>query len=372
MKKWSQKIQIIVFVLFISAFGVISLVLPDKLSSEMENRGLAQLPDFSADKLISGDLMAEYESYLTDQFAGRDSWITLKSYLELLLLKKENNGVYLGSENTLLSRFDEPEEKRLQANLNALNRLTETAGVPVIFSLIPSSTSVWKDRLPTGAPTADEKALIDRLYADCVAQTVDVYGALAAHVSEDLYYRTDHHWTTLGAYYGYAALMQTLGNTPAPLSSFAPTTVNKEFCGTAYSSSGMRWIPPDTIQRFVPSGSETVKLITASGEKEWTLYHEEFLDVKDKYAYFLGGNHPEVVIETGNDNLPAVLIIRDSYTDCEAPFLLSHFSRIHLIDLRHYKQSVGDYIRENAIDTVFVQYGLSNFCTDPNVYMLQS
>ena len=94
------------------------------------------------------------------------------------------------------------------------------AGVPVYFGLIPSAAQVWHDRLPDGAPTADEAAIIETLYSRTAARTVDLLSVLSAHSGEELYYRTDHHWTSLGAYYGYTALMEAMGMEPVDLADY--------------------------------------------------------------------------------------------------------------------------------------------------------
>ena len=105
---------------------------------------------------------------------------------------------------------------------------------------------------------------------------------------------------------------------------------------------------------------------------EGSLYVDQYLSVKDKYSYFLGGQQqPLCVIESGKvPDGPKVLIIRDSYTDSLAPFLTERFSEIHLFDLRYNATSVRDYIAQNDIDSVVVLYSFSNFATDKNLFLL--
>ncbi len=367
MKRASNIAQILCFLLFLVLFFLLLLLLPRREFSEQENRYLAQPPRFRFSALVSGSFTRDAEDSITDQFPLRDRWIGLKSRLERAAGKTENNGVFFCSRDTLISRFPQPEEKQLRDALNAVNALTENTDVPVALALIPSSAEVWRDRLPRNADTADQAALIRELYAGCDADTVDILGALEARREEEIYYRTDHHWTTLGAYYGYAATAPVLGLEPAERDSFSPVTVTDSFYGTAYSSSGVRWLGPDSIERWV--GAEGVSLFRGPEETPAPVYAEDKLETKDKYAYFLGGNTPSLIIRTGNGG-GRLLVIRDSYSDCELPFFFAHYGEIHVLDLRYYRQSVQDYVRENRIDRILVNYSLSTFVSDTSVYLM--
>ena len=314
--------------------------------------------------------MADFETYVNDQFPLRDRWVSLKSRTERLIGKRENNGVFFGAQDTLLVKQEEPDMADLEKKLGYLDAMVEKAGVPVYFSLIPSSAAIWADRLPENAPTADQKAIIDGLSGGTTARYYDTYAALAAHSGEDIYYRTDHHWTTLGAYYGYAALMEAMGLEPTPLSHYTPTVVSDQFYGTTYSSSGVRWVAPDAITAYVPGdGVEVTSWFTGQPE-EGRLYAPEYLEQKDKYSYFLGGNQPLCVIEGQKEDGPRLLIVRDSYTDSMAPFLLANCSEIHLFDLRYNRAPLSSYIQENGIDAAVVLYSLSNFTSDANLFLL--
>jgi hypothetical protein len=143
--------------------------------------------------------------------------------------------------------------------------------------------------------------------------------------------------------------------------------VTDSFYGTAYSSSGVRWLGPDRIERWV--GAEGVSLFRGPEETPAPVYAEDKLETKDKYAYFLGGNTPSLIIRTGNGG-GRLLVIRDSYSDCELPFFFAHYGEIHVLDLRYYRQSVQDYVRENRIDRILVNYSLSTFVSDPSVYLM--
>ena len=371
MKKITQNLAIISFFAFILLFTVLRLALPARSFSENENRYLDQRPKFTFASLFSGKFSKDFESYMTDQFPLRDSWISLKSRAERALGKTENNGVFFGAEDTLLTRMEEPKESSIRAGIEAINALKANTDAQVCLALIPGITEIWKDRLPANAVSADQKAIIDRIYAACDADTADIYSALTEHKEEDIFYRTDHHWTTLGAYYGYCATAEALGLSPAPLSNFSPETVSSDFYGTVFSSSGVRWVEPDSIEIFVPdTGYEIRRYESPEGELV-PLYDRSKLETKDKYAMFLGGNTPRLVIKNGSGS-GSLLILRDSYSDCEIPFLLAHYSEIHVLDLRYYRQSVKSYIADHEIDTVLVNYSVSNFVSDLSIFQLGS
>ena len=373
MKQMSKRYAIFLtalFCAFIGVFMVANAVSPDRASSELENRVLQQKPKLSLDSLTSGSFMREFETYVTDQFVGRDSWIAAKALSERLLGKQENNGVYFCQDDTLIARFDQPDAQRLSDNLGYVEALAEKTDVPVYFSLIPGAVRVWSDKLPEGAPNADQGAILAQAAgAVSSAQWYDTDSTMMAHKDEYIYYRTDHHWTSLGAYYGYTALADALGFEPVPLEEYTKTTMSEDFYGTIYSSSGVRWVKPDTIDTYVSADGITVTSYTYDSkgnpvEEQRPLYDTSYLQVKDKYSMFLGGNQSLAVVRTPNTDKPKIAIIRDSYADSLVPFLTPHFSEIHLIDPRYYRLSVSDYLAQNDIDAALVLYSVDNFSTD--------
>ena len=369
MTKKSALIQALVFLIVIGALFILHLALPDRDFSEQENRALQTVPQFSFDALIEGRFTRQAEDYVSDQFPFRDGWTSIKARGELLSGKEANNGVYLCENETLLEAYAAPDDKSLREKLDAVNKLTDTAGVPVYFALIPGAADIWSDLLPPGAPNDSQKATIDHAYENVNAQTVDMYTPLAEHANEPIYYRTDHHWTTFGAYYGYAALIQAMGFDPVPLSNYTETVVTEEFYGTAYSASGFSWVRPDRISTYVEQGDATVTNYPAGAPLPGTLYDESFLARKDKYGYFYGGNTPRLTVETGSPG-PKLLILRDSYMDSLSPYLFAHFSELDILDLRYFKSSVSAHIAETAPDAVLVCYSVADFAEETNIFLM--
>ena len=195
------------FCLLLAVSALIGLLMPDRYYSEREKRTLTQKPKFTVADFISGEFSGELEKYLTDQVPLRDGWVTMKTYMELAIGKRESGGVYICKDKYLMDKFTSYSKKQLAANAAALADLQEklaAEGVSMNTILVPMAAQVLTDKLPAHAPVADYAAILQVL-TDAGVDTTDVLSALAAHSSENIYYRTDHHWTSLGAYYAYCA-----------------------------------------------------------------------------------------------------------------------------------------------------------------------
>ena len=360
MKRRHDFLVTAVFVLFLAGMAVFSLIQPDRSFSEMENRNLRPVPELTAKRFTSGRYMQEAEEYVSDQILLRDGWVALKALGERITGKQEHNGIYFSAGDTLIRRIEEPDRLLLEENIDTLNTFASGVDVPVLFGLIPSAASVWQDRLPAGAPTADEKDWIDEITERMTIPTIDLNAALTHHSQEAIYYRTDHHWTSLGAFYGANAIFEAAELEPLRLSDYQRQTVSENFRGTNESSACAWWTKPDAIEVYVKEDGKTVTSNFTGREEPGQLYAAERLDTKNQYAYFLGGNQPLCVIrsQAAGDKL---LVIRDSYCDCLAPFLSERFQEVHLFDLRYNRLSPADYIREHGIDKVLILYSFETF-----------
>ncbi len=372
MSKKAMWAEALIFLAFIGVFFILNLVLPDRSFSEQENRYLQTRPEFSFKSLFSGDYTSKFETYTTDQFTFRDEWITLKAASELALGKQENNDVHLCENGTLIEGYERPEDSKLEQNMSALNALVGNVDAEVYFALIPDKSDLYASLLPTNAPNDSQKEVIDFCYGLSDATNVDMYSALNGHKDEYIFYRTDHHWTSLGAYYGLTALAESMGLPCPALDSYTNRhVVSDEFYGTTWSSSGFSWVDPDSMEIFVdvPEGLEVTSYPEGS-PVEGKLYDFSYLEKKDKYSMFMGGNCPLHEIVTGAEGKPSLLTIRDSYTDSLIPFLLDDYSEIHVLDLRYYRASLKTYIEQNGFDQVLVCYSVYNFSTDANIFLL--
>ena len=370
MSKNYHKLLTAVFCGFLAGVLGLSILLPDKDFSELENRNLSKLPQLSWESIKEGDFMADAEDYTADHIVGRDFWVALKAWCERLSGKQENNGAYFAEGGALINRVENPDMDKLMGSVGHINKLVGNVDVPVHFGIIPSSATIWADRLPNGAPTADELAIIEQLYANTDAIPLDMAGALLEQKDNYIFYNTDHHWTSLGAFYGANAIFGALGMEQLSLGDYVPETVSQNFNGTTFSSSGVRWLAPDLMHTFVPEEGKKVTAYFTGKPEEGQLYVEENLNKKDKYSFFLGGNQPLCVIESEQTDAPKVLVIRDSYSDTLAPFLSEGFSEVHLFDVRYNLTPVSQYVKENNIDQVIVLYSFANFVQGQNIFAL--
>lgn len=366
-----NRLTVVLFCAFLAGLLVWHVALPDRARSETENRTLAQFPVFSWENLKDGSFTEGMEDYFADQFPLRDAWTGLKARCEQVLGKREFNGVYLCGDDTLIARVDDPGAALVERNLAAVETFAENAPGTVLLGLIPSAAEVWADRLPAGAPGFDQKDFLEKA-AETGIPTVDLLGALTEHADESVYYRTDHHWTTRGAFYGANALLNTLDREPLREDGFTPETASTDFNGTLYSTSGIHWLAPDTMEYWVDEDGMKVTTWKSSAAEAGMLYDRSYLEKKDKYSSFLGGNQPLCVIENpAVNNGGKILLIRDSYADSLAPFLAQRFSEVHLMDLRYYHGSAAEYMEENGIDTAVVLYSVANFISDQNLTYLK-
>lgn len=372
MTKRYSRLLTALFCLFIGGMMVWSLLLPDRKSSAVENRPLQQRPSFSVGAVIDGSFMSETEKYIADQFPLRDQWTGMKARMENTIGKRLFNGVYLCGD-TLITKVDSSSDGLEKRNLNYVKQLSGKTDAKVYLGLVPSAAEIWKAKLPAGAVSWDQAAYLKTAGERAGVNTIDFLKPLKEHEGENLYYRTDHHWTTLGAYYGYTALMESLGQGSKilPKSAFRPETVSRDFYGTLYSKSGIHWLKPDSIQYWVPEGGLNVTSWRTGTPTRASLYEKSFLKKKDQYASFLGGNQPLCVIKNSKiTDGSKILLVRDSYSDALAPFLAQNFSEVHLLDLRYYRASVAKYAAENKIGTIIVLYSLPEFISDSNLVFL--
>jgi len=364
MSKAENRALAAVFCAFLGGLLLWHLALPDRDRSEAENRTLAQAPAFSWERVLDGTFMEDVEDYVSDQFPLRDQWTGLRARMEQWAGKQEFHGVYLCGD-ALIARVEPPDEALIERNLRYLEGLQEAA--PVTLALIPSAAEIWREKLPSGAESWDQRAFLER---ECSLPGADLLGALEAHASEPIFYRTDHHWTTLGAFYGANALLEALGREPLDRADFQAEVVSASFCGTLYSQSGVHWLRPDEIEFW--AGEEGLSVTSwRSGTAEPSgLYDRSYLEKKDQYSAFLGGNQPLCVIE--NEALPPsagkLLVLRDSYADALAPFLAQRFREVHLMDRRYYHADAAQYAREQGIDEIAAVYSVPNFITDRNLF----
>lgn len=373
-KGFEQKLITVGFLFVITIIPIWNLLSEDRQFSEQENRMLEQKPALSINNLLSGEFMENYEAYFADQFAGKIGWTTLKAKAEYWQGKREANGVFIGEDSRLLEDFSSDENMLLQ-NLDYLNGFAKKEGRKVSLMLVPTSIELYKDKLPLFAEAASQKSITEkaekRLTGD--VKVIDPLPSLSAHKEEDIYFKSDHHWTMRGAYYAYAEAAKELGFSPYPIDDFTNEKVSETFLGT-YASKVIGFpVRADSIELFEPRFPASYKVsVEDTGEVTHSLFHWESLQQRDQYSLFLSGNHSLLTIHSNVKNGRKLAIIKDSYAHVLIPFLANHYEEIHVLDLRYFHTGVNAYLEENNLQEILFVYNIPNFMADPNLIWLKS
>lgn len=368
------KISALIFIILLIVLPIATAFSKKETKSDMENRTLATFPKFSIQSVRDKSFMNGFESYISDHFIGRIKWIELKVDTELLIGKKEINNIYI-TDNMLLEKLQEPNYPEINKSVDAINNLAERFKNPEYYVLVaPTSAGIYLDKLPNNAPQVQQKeAVIDYIYGSLSHNitSIDVYNNLYASKDEYIYYRNDHHWTSLGAYYAYNTAIQKLGFTPIPYSKFNIEHASDDFKGTFYSKSLYNGIKADTIDIYTMDKSKGIQsMVVNDGTSETTfdtLYDRSYLDTKDKYGTFLSENNPIVTVKTNIQNDKKILIIKDSYANSVVPFLAEHYSEITILDLRYIGITSENIVNINDYNQVLFLYNASTIAQDENL-----
>ena len=372
--------QIIIFLFLVLIFGMAlaSIFAPKKEFSDRENRSLAQMPQLSLEAYFSGEFAKDYESYITDQFVGRDRWIGLKTGAERAMLKQESNDIYFAADGYLIEKHTGSfTEKRAEDNISYLAgfmkemkaRYGEGRATAMI---VPNAVEILKDKLPPFASPYDQSVYLKKIEEALPEGTwFDSAAVLREHTDEEIYYRTDHHWKTLAAYYVYAAWAKEKGFEPPSLSDYEVQTVTEEFQGTIEAKVGGD-VGFDSIGIFKPKKEFPYLVEYNRNEMKTDIYEWSALETKDKYALFFGGNHPIVEGTVKNGSGRRLLVIKDSYANSFLPFAFLDFSQVDFVDLRYFNESLREYREGRDYTDILFLYNVSGFAEDPNVAKLKN
>ena len=379
MKKVYKCLPAIIFVAFIVTMLVLFLVLPKKEYSSSEKRYLQQAPEFTFSRLLSGDFGEDFEKFLSDQTAGRNFWVGLSAYYNYAIGNNGSNGIYLCKDGYLVN--DPEDMSGLSRNIGFIEEFAEKSPVKPTVLIAPSTGYVCDNILPAVHQEYKDDAEFDKMKAALPsADFVDVrelFKDTYDNGEQQIYYKTDHHWTAKGAYTAYTALADSLGYTANPESAYEITGY-PGFYGTTYSSSGFWLTDSDTVEVWDSHVSDEKNPITvtitdgADTIGQEGMFFLDHLEEDDKYPIYLDGNHPYTVIKNeaaASDE--KLLVIKDSFAHSLVPFLADHFSEIIMVDLRYYSASVSELIKNEGIDRVLVLYSIDNLATDTNLGWLQ-
>ena len=372
----SKKLLAVLFAIVLIVLPLITAFSKKDSFSDWENRNLAEFPSFSGDSVMDKSFMNGFDSYISDHFIGRNFWVQVKSKLELLTMKKENNSILLTNKGSLVEELSQPNEKYVSRNISGILKYAENNPDTKVYAAIaPTACDIYSDTLPYGKTTWSQKKEIDSFYSAISdkAYGIDVYTPLANKKDQYIYYNTDHHWTSLGAYYAYQQIATALDFKPYEKTQFDVEHASNEFFGTYSSKSNIK-TDPDTINLYTLASTDLkVTEVKVNTGKEETvhddIYFRDWLTKKDKYSVFLGQVQPEITIKTNVQNDKKLLIFKDSYAHSLVPFLSLHYSEIKLIDLRY----VNDYkslIEGEKYDSVLLMYNIESLTASGDIAKL--
>lgn len=352
--------------ILIACITILSLAIPDRTFSESENRTLAQAPKVSAASLRSGAFFSDLSQYLQDQLAGRDGWMSARLQEEKLVGRRQAGDVYLGRGNYLLESPVTPDQQKIERSTAMIKAFAEAyPNLHMVMGLVPCAAAVFPDLLPKGAPVRDQLADISAAASllEGKVSFVDLYGPLHNDTENQVFYRTDHHWTSRGALDAFRAMEPNLGI--GDKDTYEYMTVSGSFEGTLSSQTGSHAVK-DTIEVFLPADKE-LKYYTYyadTQERITSLFVSSKLDEKDQYQVFFGGNHPMIEIRTTADTGKNLLLFKDSYANSFVQFLVPHYDRIVMIDPRYYYENVAALINSEGITDVLFLYSMNIFAQD--------
>lgn len=368
MKKKIQLITVFTFCAFIGIFTILNFMNPDKTFSENENRYLKQFPEFTFKKLLKNSYTSELESYLNDQFVFRDNWIGIKAFSKIATGSIENNGVYFGRNKNLIQMFSNYDETNVVKSISSINQFIDKLDIPVDMMIVPTASEIDNNLLPQFSFNLNQETILNSLQKSLQGNWIDTYDALKD--GNDLYYKTDHHWNVYGAYAAYKKYCSQNNIIEEP---FTFEKVSNDFKGTLLSKAGVFWYPGDNMFKMIPANPITSTVLFEDGASMDSLFDTQKLEEKDKYAYYLGGNHSLVTIKNEGvvNDRGKILVVKDSYAHIFVPYLASHYSEIIMVDLRYYRLPLTDLIESEGINQVMFLYNLENFVTEKNFTFLR-
>lgn len=357
----------ILFIVTVGLISILTLLLPNKDFSESENRVLSKCPKFTFERLIDGRYTKKYEKYKIDQFIGRDFFMSVKASSDLLIGKKDNNSVFLSDDGYLIENFMPMSDEKINDTLDSINEFSKKYNKSNTYvGIVPTAISIYEDKLPSFSPIQKQNAYLDKFYENLTPKikTLDISSALYKAKDEYLYYKTDHHWTTLAASKAYEVAKKEM-KLENVNSKFEPITVSTDFNGTLTSKSGFS-TSNDSIDIYL-NVNPNLKISVAypeASKKSPSLYDTSKLEIKDKYAIFLSGNHPIINIRTNAKTTDSIIVFKDSYANCFIPFLMEHYSKITVIDPRYYYDDLYKLMDENQYDDILFLYNANTFFSD--------
>lgn len=351
------------------AIMTINIIIPDHKQSETENRPLQTFPSWNTEHVLSGQYTKDLNTWFSDQFVCRDQNIHIKYLIQKTFGVKEIQDVFLTKQG-LIEKTAKPNKEQLERNLNAINTFKQNnPELNVGFVTVPNAVSIKKEYLPKYAVTLNQNKQIDNIYnkLDDSIVKIDLRNTLKKHKDEYLYYKTDHHWTSLASYYAYQDIAKAFNLETTKQSDYTIYPVTTNFEGTLANKTGSVNIK-DEIDIYVPKDKcDYVITDESTNQKSRTIYHSDALEAKDQYTVFMGGNKALFHINVDNNSKRHLLLIKDSYANSLIPFLIPQFNSITVVDARYYFEDYTRLIKDDLITDVLFMNNANTFVQDTSL-----
>jgi len=371
-KKTGDLLLTLLFCAFLLGMLLLFLLQPQTAFSEREKRYLAKAPQLNAETLRSGRFGEESEAWCADHLPWRDFFVTVNAHALRFANLQVTRPIYVGESGRLYERPVINDPAVIRRNMEAINAFADAVGRDVDLMLVPSAGFLLREDIRGLADDYPD----DEVIASAAARAGDRVRPLAlllvfqaAGDPAALYYRTDHHWTSRGAYLAADFYAAESGRSLPPAEDY---TITREdgFQGTTYARACFWEIPAETLELWDSGGQYEVRFSEREGSFD-RLFFRERLTEEDKYPVWLDGNHPLVRIRNLDPDAEGrILVIRDSYANCMGCFLADAWREVVLADLRYYRQPLSELCREEAFDQILVLYSVGNFMTDSNIVKL--
>lgn len=317
------------FIIFLVYFTIIGETIMNFENSDF--------PKFSWKSFVNGTWNTELEIYLEENIGFHDSLFQIKNQVNLLIGEKMIQDVYITKQGLMEKLVSD-----IEPNAKMINDYYQNISIPVYFILVPTASAIYESNLPANALSSNQESFIKAVYADTEngIRCVDTYHVLKSLKDNYIYYRTDSHWTSYGAYYVYQSAIQKMGFTPVPYQRYVISHLSIDFRGDLYAKTLYYNIKPDILDCYYYETGGQITSIQAyyqNGDiqERDSLYDESVLDSNNTnmYQFYLGEPCEKLIIQTDLDNGKKLLLYKDDFADCMIPFLIQHYSEICVVNL---------------------------------------
>lgn len=370
-----NKIIIISFIALLLASTALFIMPSDTESFKAENRAKSEMPVLSKDNYFSGEFAADFESYVNDSMAFRSAMTSASRLISEYkgIAPPDGRVIYtnkdIGTETVkkaclliadgkmmeVFSKNTEAEKKYAEAINKIASNISEKIN---IYSMLVPTQLEFSEKVYSNIQS-NQKKTIDEINSMLLPRIkpVDVYSVLQNHTDEYIYYRTDHHWTMLGSYYGYSAFMKAQNKAPASLANFKKYTIDGMF-GYLYEQYPNDEIKADTLEWYDTAEPNDLVLTMQSINEKGNIksYTSPMFDKERKnFSFFFSSDHPYTHIKNRKIlNPKTLLVVKDSYASNFVPWCVNNYSDIIMIDPRNYKGNLRDVFNQNKIDDVLI------------------